>query len=1116
MGSPALNRRLRSRLLVGVATVALATPLGGHAKAQEAKWQPWLEAGGAIGSHSFGDVDMFIPVWQDQTSLLFGDLRGTFTAQPTQEGNFGLGYRTQVDSDWILGGYGFIDIQNSKYDNLFYQGSVGLEALSVDWDLRLNGYVPFNGGPKDVPGDGGTLQISGHDIGITHEEERALFGFDGEVGWRLPLFPADGDLDLRAFLGGYWFAASDVDTVAGPRGRIELRLYDLELLGLQSRLTLDGEIQWDSPRGTQGFGGLELRIPLGMVAGATGPRLSALDRRMADRVERDLDIVTRTFESKPQDVVVDELTVPTHTIVFAAAGGTGDGTKGNPADLETAVNMFPGRNAIIVVDGSDGPVPAGTDFGQTLQLLPGQALLGGGSSVPLHEAGGHGTVGFHVPGERPILVGNDPSADLVGMASGAQNEIVGFDLGGSMRTGIAGTNMERAIVKDTAIDAPASDGILLVDQPGGIPLSQVAHLEGNEVAGAGAFGIAEVSVLYDGQAHSQAVVIDGNRVSGALSGGILLETRASDVPSLQRQVLIAGNRVSGVGGNGITVFEQTQTVAGAILSGLSVYGNAVTNAGSDGILIFRGALAAASVSQALAAGRNEITSVGGTGLFVNDTVLQVPGAVESRLAVYGNSVSLAGVDGIGVAFFGMSLGSLSQSLALGRNSIAAASSDGLLLLQAVNMAGALTQNVAIYGNAISAAGDRGLLVTLQDLTLGPATRTIEILSNSVSAAGRDGIAVEDVLFDAGAVSRQIAIDANTVQAVGSNGISLLDEVVDAAGAALDTRIGGNAVSAAGAYGIRLLETAASVTGAATAALSIYANSVSVAGKTGIVAGFTGGSLGSLSRSARVDGNTVATAGGNGIGFTDSIGPIGGAVVQDLSIGGNDIRAVADNGIAATLVDAGIGGDLSQSIAVSANRVADAGSGGIVIAGTLATLGIVSQTLSIDGNSLTDLGGSGLYLRQQVQSAAVGQALAVRDNRISDVGGQGILDLLLVAAAGSMTQAGTIDGNQVTGAASNGLLVGASAAIPLVIDISLSGNTLSGNGRNGFAGRADGAGVSETFTLVSASGNHFTGNAGAGAYLSDNGGAQALHINGNDLSGNAGGATAAVGPATITP
>ena len=397
-----MNVRLRSRLLVGAAAVALVAPGAGKALAQEAKWQPWLEAGGMVGTnHSFGDVDIFVPIWQDQTSLLFGDFRGTFSSQPTQEGNFGLGYRTQVDPSWILGGYGYFDIQNSENDNLFYQATLGLEALSVDWDFRVNGYIPFNAGGQSVDNGNGHLEINGNTIGITTDREKPLYGFDGEVGWRLPIFPADGDMDVRAFIGGYFFTNSDVDTIAGPRGRLEVRLYDIDFLGMQSRLTINGEVQWDNPRGTQAFGGLELRIPLGAVTGTPGPKLSPLDRRMVDRVQRDVDIVTEDYQSDPSDVIVDGLTVKTHTIVFAEAGGTGNGTKGNPTSLENAPALAAakGANAIIVVRGEAGQINLG---GQPVQLADGQALLGGDSRVRLTDAGDSDIhLGFHAPGARP-------------------------------------------------------------------------------------------------------------------------------------------------------------------------------------------------------------------------------------------------------------------------------------------------------------------------------------------------------------------------------------------------------------------------------------------------------------------------------------------------------------------------------------------------------------------------------------------------------------------------------------------------------------------------------------------------------------------------------------------
>src|SRR5690349_21995974 len=166
MDRVALVAGLRTRLLIGVATVALAAPASRWAVAQDAaKWSPYVELGGMGGTRSWGDVDIFLPLWQDQTSLLFGDLRGTFTTQSTEEGNFGLGYRTQISPEWILGGYGYFDIANSSNDNLFYQITLGVELKSVDWDFRLNGYIPINPDGGSVQKNGNAkIQINGNTI----------------------------------------------------------------------------------------------------------------------------------------------------------------------------------------------------------------------------------------------------------------------------------------------------------------------------------------------------------------------------------------------------------------------------------------------------------------------------------------------------------------------------------------------------------------------------------------------------------------------------------------------------------------------------------------------------------------------------------------------------------------------------------------------------------------------------------------------------------------------------------------------------------------------------------------------------------------------------------------
>ena len=74
--------------------------------------------------------------------------------------------------------------------------------------------------------------VVGNTIQLQTGIEQALWGFDGEVGWRLPLGDEDEDEDLevRVFGGGFYFSGSQAPDVAGPQARVEMRLYDLDFL----------------------------------------------------------------------------------------------------------------------------------------------------------------------------------------------------------------------------------------------------------------------------------------------------------------------------------------------------------------------------------------------------------------------------------------------------------------------------------------------------------------------------------------------------------------------------------------------------------------------------------------------------------------------------------------------------------------------------------------------------------------------------------------------------------------------------------------------------------------------------------------------------------------------
>ncbi len=263
------------------------------AEIAERKWQPHADIVGKLGTDRFiGEVDLFMPLRQDRTSMWFVNLRGQADDEDNLEGNFGLGLRRIFGDDVILGGYGYVDVRDTEHDNTFYQAVLGFEALSTNWDFRINGYIPEDD-KEPVPGSS-SVKVTGNTI-LESGFERALPGFDAEVGWRLQY----GE-DTRVYFGGYRFNASGFDTVAGPRARAEMRLHDLAFLGLGSRLTLGATLQWDEPRGAQALAVVRLRAPFGeLFGGPPAQRLTALERRMVDPVVRDIDVVTSSGRGNP-------------------------------------------------------------------------------------------------------------------------------------------------------------------------------------------------------------------------------------------------------------------------------------------------------------------------------------------------------------------------------------------------------------------------------------------------------------------------------------------------------------------------------------------------------------------------------------------------------------------------------------------------------------------------------------------------------------------------------------------------------------------------------------------------------------------------------------------------
>ena len=276
------------------------------ASAQDPEWleeddylyRAYFDFSAAAGSQrETGQGLLFVPLAQDAESIFFADLRGNIFDNSSLEGNFGLAYRRMVNDQWIAGLYGFFDIRRSEFDNTFEQGSFGFELLSIEWDFRVNGYVPTLkqkrvGSLSTAYITLSTAYISGTNIVVQGGEERAYWGTDFEVGRLLKTFDEmDIDAELRGYAGGYYFdnSAPGFKEMAGTRMRVEFRMFDLPILGNGSRVVLGGQYQYDELRGSQGTGMLTVRVPLPGSRG--GQRLNRFQRRMVNPIVRDIDIV---------------------------------------------------------------------------------------------------------------------------------------------------------------------------------------------------------------------------------------------------------------------------------------------------------------------------------------------------------------------------------------------------------------------------------------------------------------------------------------------------------------------------------------------------------------------------------------------------------------------------------------------------------------------------------------------------------------------------------------------------------------------------------------------------------------------------------------------------------
>jgi len=164
----------KARILLLLFAAGLTVAGAARADDAPAKWLPHVDIEAKPGTdRNLGETDFFLSLLQNDSTLLFGNARFRLDDDDSREGNLGLGLRHMLPAGWNLGGYGYLDRRRSPRGNDFRQATLGLEALSLDWDLRTNTYQAF--GRRSYAVDAlNTAELSGTTVVFRGGEERAL------------------------------------------------------------------------------------------------------------------------------------------------------------------------------------------------------------------------------------------------------------------------------------------------------------------------------------------------------------------------------------------------------------------------------------------------------------------------------------------------------------------------------------------------------------------------------------------------------------------------------------------------------------------------------------------------------------------------------------------------------------------------------------------------------------------------------------------------------------------------------------------------------------------------------------------------------------------------------
>jgi len=960
-----LNRSpaaLRAKLLLGVVGTMAATTttaLGGQTGDQD-KWVPYTDIGGGYGSGmTAGKADAFVPIWQNVDSLLFGNLGIGTETKTNQFENFGLGYRTKVNRDWILGGYAGFDSTQLQDNNTFNQTSLGAELMSAEWDVRLNGYIAANEA-KTRQGQS-SLYIAGTTIAVMDAQDVGYTGFDGEVGYRV--FSTD-NTDVRVFVGGFMFGHVNSNQtslgqsfdipyreIAGPKARAELTVYDLDILGPQSRLTLDGEVAHDDVRGTTGYVGATLRIPLGNFGGGA-QALDELDRRMADPERRNDTVLTLASYTKPEPVIIygpHVTSQPTNTLLYVD-NTQGVGTYANPTTFADAASRNT-TNAFIVITSKQGPV---STAGVTLQ--PGQTVVPGGQTFTVEGEFSHAKFVHDFDAATDVkLVGTDPTANVITLAS--NSTVYDVDITGTFANAIYGKNVHNVNIDNVVIQGSGvGTGIDIVKTSPGAEKLTIANTTVSNTN----VGIQLNTDMTGHGATPGGITLSNVAVHNTASDGIVIDTYAGNGATVTSTVSLTNVTVTGAGGDGIDIYTHANGHGSSIAQTLGITNASVSASGHDGIAF--------------------------------DSYAQNGGAISSVGVMSGLTIAGAGAAGIEVDRTAAGAqSSIAQVFTLAGAGISATSGNGITLDATAKSAGTVQAVDTLFGVTVAAAGADGISATTAAAGTGSAVNQVFSLADAtISGPETDGVFVSSDAQSGARIASALTFADVTVSGAGGDGLHVYSGSTAAGSSLLQNLVIADASTTAGAFGI-VTNSTASYGGKITDKQTLSGITISGATENGInIAAVVDGGGADINETVAVSNATVSNVGGTGMRFFEYA--YGGTLDSKTTLSNAKISNTGVDGVLFLTTSAYAGAVVDQTISVTNATITNAGSDGIVVQTDAAYGGgTVTSSANLSNITVSGAASDGIFFRTTAfdDGATVNQTIQVANATITKPGYDGL-------------------------------------------------------------------------------------------------------------------------------